>query len=61
MNLKRTDHSILIRTDALEYGCLYNLSIGILPTDNSEIIEVIDDKACARYTPFQTHLNIDPI
>lgn len=55
LSLNRNNlHLLVPHSDALRYGCLYDLSIEILPTDNSEVIEVIDDKACTRYGPLAT-------
>ncbi|KAK3390916.1 hypothetical protein B0H63DRAFT_125996 [Podospora didyma] len=36
------------RLDAFRYGCLYDVSVQVLPTTNSTIIEVLDDRACVR-------------
>ncbi|KAK0672281.1 hypothetical protein QBC41DRAFT_217558 [Cercophora samala] len=36
--------------DLFRYGCLYDVSVEILPTSRSSIIEVVDDKACAIST-----------
>ncbi|KAK4662762.1 hypothetical protein QC763_603460 [Podospora pseudopauciseta] len=36
--------------DLFRYGCLYDVSLEILPTSRSSIIEVVDDKACAIST-----------
>ncbi|KAK4463692.1 hypothetical protein QBC42DRAFT_222120 [Cladorrhinum samala] len=36
--------------DVFGYGCLYDVSVEILPTSKSAIIELVDDKACAKIT-----------
>ncbi|KAK4231420.1 hypothetical protein QBC38DRAFT_355000 [Podospora fimiseda] len=36
--------------DVFGYGCLYDVSVEILPTSKSAIIELVDDEACAKST-----------
>ncbi|KAK4193692.1 hypothetical protein QBC35DRAFT_421860 [Podospora australis] len=37
-------------SDLFRYGCLYDVSVDIMPTVKSTILEVVDDKACAIST-----------
>src|SRR5947207_3103374 len=35
--------------DVFRYGCLYDVMVEVLPTQNSEILQVLDDKgACTK-------------
>ncbi|KAK3323488.1 hypothetical protein B0T19DRAFT_205929 [Cercophora scortea] len=36
--------------DVFQYGCLYDVSVEVLPTSSSVVIEVLDDGACANST-----------
>ncbi|KAK3990088.1 hypothetical protein QBC44DRAFT_395267 [Cladorrhinum sp. PSN332] len=36
--------------DVFGYGCLYDVSVEILPASKSVIVELVDDKACAKST-----------
>ncbi|KAK3688508.1 hypothetical protein B0T22DRAFT_512051 [Podospora appendiculata] len=38
------------QTDVFQYGCLYDVSVEVLPTSSSVVIEVLDDGACANST-----------
>ncbi|KAK3379947.1 hypothetical protein B0T24DRAFT_176105 [Lasiosphaeria ovina] len=37
-------------SDVFQYGCLHDVSVQVLPTSNTAVIEVLDDSACAKNT-----------